>query len=78
MTRKDGDITYLFLDPDSYLEIREEDHHFVRGAEEVTEDDLGSYQNVAGVGFPSSIESGPKGRARNERLDVVFVSTATH
>jgi photosystem II stability/assembly factor-like uncharacterized protein len=62
--RKDGDIQYVFLDPDSMLEIRIETVHHVRGSEEVTEMDLGSYQQVAGLWLPFSIQSGPKGAPR--------------
>src|SRR5262245_47454755 len=38
---KDGDIEYVFIDPDSALEIRTTTVHKVRGAEDITESDLG-------------------------------------
>ncbi len=65
---KDGDTKYLFLDPDYFLEIREETVARVRGAERIVEQDLGSYEQVAGVWFPFSIESGRKGAPRNARV----------
>src|SRR4029077_7954448 len=68
VTRKDGDQQYVYLDPDSYLEIRITTVHKVRGAEQITETDLGGYQQVAGVWFPFAQESGPKGGPRNTRI----------
>src|SRR5262249_48360564 len=58
VNRTDGDVQYVFLDPDSYLEIRITTVRKVRGVEQTTETDLGGYQQVAGVWFPFAIESG--------------------
>ncbi|HEX7841814.1 MAG TPA: hypothetical protein VF469_30295 [Kofleriaceae bacterium] len=66
--RKDGDLQYVFLDPDSYLEIRITTVHKVRGAEQITETDLGGYQQVDGVWLPFAIESGAKGGPRGNRI----------
>ena len=65
---KDGDVMYFYLDPDYFLSIREVRERHVRGTEEVTETDLGSYGRVAGVWVPFSIESGPKGQPRQARI----------
>ncbi len=65
--RKSGDVQYVFLDPDYYLIIRIETHNLVRGAETVTETDLGDYENVAGVWIPFSIETGPKGMPKDQK-----------
>ncbi|HEY0989168.1 MAG TPA: hypothetical protein VGD80_19000, partial [Kofleriaceae bacterium] len=70
VNRKDGDIQYVYLDPDSYLEIRITTVHKVRGAEQITETDLGGYQQVAGVWFPFAIESGGPNGPRNQRIIV--------
>jgi hypothetical protein len=70
VTRKDGDLQYVYLDPDSYLEIRITTVHKVRGAEQISESDLGNYQQVAGVWFPFAIESGAKGGPRGIRISV--------
>jgi len=70
VTRKDGDVQYLYLDPDYFLEIRVVTESKVRGVERITETDLGGYEQVAGVWFPFSIESGEKGKPRNFRLTV--------
>ncbi len=67
---KDGDTEYYYLDPDYFLEIRIETVSRVRGTERITESDLGSYEQVAGVWFPFSVESGRKGAPRNVRITV--------
>src|SRR5690242_16163332 len=68
VTRKDGDVWYVYLDPASYLEVRITKIHKVRGSEEISETDLGGYEQVAGVWIPFSIESGSKGGPRTSRI----------
>jgi len=70
VTRKDGDVQYVFLDPDYFLEIRIVTESKVRGVERINETDLGAYEQVAGVWFPFSVESGEKGKPRNFRLTI--------
>ena len=52
VTRKTGDSQVIYLDPDSYLEIRTVDHVMIRGQEQVQTTDLGEYEKVDGVYFP--------------------------
>jgi len=68
VTLKDGDVKYIYLDPDFFLEIREVSVSKVRGAEQITETDLGSYEQVAGVWMPFSAESGRPGRPRGSKV----------
>ena len=68
VTRSDGDIQYIYLDPDSYLEIRVTTIRKIRGAEHITETDLGGYEQVNGVWFPFAIETGNPGGARGNRI----------
>jgi photosystem II stability/assembly factor-like uncharacterized protein len=70
VTRTDGDLQYVYLDPDSYLEIRITTVHKVRGAEQIAETDIGGYEQVSGVWFPFALESGAKGGPRNYRITV--------
>ena len=70
VTRKDNDVQYVYIDPDSWLEIRITTVRKVRGTEDITETDLGGYQQVAGVWIPFSMESGGKGGPRNARITV--------
>jgi photosystem II stability/assembly factor-like uncharacterized protein len=70
VTRKDKDVQYVYIDPDSALEIRITTVRKIRGAENVAETDFGGYQQVGGLWFPFSVESGGKGGPKNFRLTV--------
>ena len=61
VTRPAGDVEYVFLDPDYFLEIRRVAQRRVRGATIETETDLGAYEKVNGVYFPFSVQSGRRG-----------------
>jgi hypothetical protein len=61
VTLKSGDVEYVFLDPDHFLEIRVVTQHKVRGTESETITDFGDYEQVAGVYFPFAISSHNKG-----------------
>jgi photosystem II stability/assembly factor-like uncharacterized protein len=65
---KNGDVQIVYLDPDSFLEIRRVTQRIVRGSEQITETDFGSYVQVGGVWVPGSIESGKKGGPKNSRF----------
>ena len=67
---KDGDVKDIYLDPDYFLEIREIAARRIRGAEQVQEIDLGSYEQINGVWLPFSYEVGPKGRPKGVRITV--------
>jgi len=67
---KNGDTQYVFLDPDYFLEIRNETVSHVRGTEQITETDFGSYAQVAGVWIPFSMDTGPKGAPRTVRVTI--------
>ena len=60
VTLKNGDIIYYYLDPDTYLEIREEVQQFVRGSVRERVMDIGSYKPVNGVMYPFSISEGSR------------------
>lgn len=65
---KNGNIRYVFLDPDYFLEIRYQDQVKMRGAEQESETDLGNYEQVNGVYFPFSVEVGDKGQPKNQKI----------
>jgi photosystem II stability/assembly factor-like uncharacterized protein len=68
--RKDGDVEYRYLDPDAFLEIRVVTESHIRGAERISESDLGDYGQVAGVWMPFSIDSGRKGAPRTAHFAI--------
>jgi hypothetical protein len=61
VTSKDGDVQYVYLDPDYFLEIRVESQRNVRGVKETVVTDLGEYEKVQGVYWPLALTSGKKG-----------------
>jgi hypothetical protein len=61
VVRKNGDTSYVYLDPDYFLEIRVIDQRTEQGARVEVETELGDYEKVNGVYFPFSIEAGNKG-----------------
>lgn len=67
VVRKNGDISYVYLDPDYFLEIRVIDQRIEQGAQVEIETDLGDYEKVNGVYFPFSIEAGSKGSSDKQK-----------
>ena len=65
VTQKNGDSVVVFLDPDSFLEIRTVNHRMVRGQEQVQTTDLGEYEQVDGVYFPFEV-----GRNQIDRVEL--------
>jgi hypothetical protein len=61
VTLKSGDVDYVYLDPDQFLEIRTVSQRKVRGTETEEITDFGDYEQVEGVYFPFAINSHTKG-----------------
>jgi hypothetical protein len=70
VVRKNGDVSYVYLDPDYFLEIRILDLRQEQGAQVEVEIDLGDYEKVNGVYFPFSVEAGPK--ASNDKQKIIL------
>src|SRR5205809_1665018 len=68
VVRKNGDVSFVFLDPDHFLEIRILTQRTKHGAYEEVETDLGDYEKTAGVFVPTSIESGRKGDPDKQKI----------
>jgi hypothetical protein len=68
VVRKNGDVSYVYLDPDFFLEIRILTQRIEQGAQVEVETDLGDYEKVAGVFFPFSIEAGSKGSTDKQKI----------
>ena len=67
VVRKNGDVSFVYLDPDHFLEIRIIDQRMEQGAQVEVETDLGDYEKINGVYFPFSIEAGSKGAADKQK-----------
>ena len=73
VAQPDGDEFVYLLDPDTFLEIKMVETRRVRGAQQVTEYELGDYEKVGGVYFPMSVDSWPQGQS-SQRQRVVIAS----
>src|SRR5213082_239570 len=58
VTRKNRDVSFVYLDPEHFLEIRVVTQRTRHGAYEQVETDLGDYEKAGGVFVPTSIEVG--------------------
>ncbi|MDQ2824387.1 MAG: hypothetical protein M3R29_02960 [Verrucomicrobiota bacterium] len=68
VTRKNGDVNFVYLDPDHFLEIRILTQRVVHGAQQEVETDVGDYEKVAGVFIPFSLEAGRKGDPDKQKV----------
>ena len=68
VVRKNGDVNFVYLDPDHFLEIRILTQRVRHGAQEETETDIGDYEKIGGVFVPFSIEAGRKGDPDKQKI----------
>src|SRR5437016_5073827 len=68
VVRKNGDVSFVYLDPDAFLEIRRTTQRVEKGAQVEVETDVGDYEKNAGVFLPFSIESGRKGGPDKQKI----------
>lgn len=62
VTKKNGDVSHIYLDAESYLQVKSSGKTKVQGGQEVeTDTALGDYKAVDGVLYPHSIETQLKG-----------------
>jgi outer membrane lipoprotein-sorting protein len=70
VTRKTGKLEYIYLDAESYLEIKGESKRMVRGTEQEAEQTIGDYKEVGGILYPHALEGGPKGRPERQKITI--------
>jgi hypothetical protein len=70
VTLKNGDVQTMYFDRDYFLEIRSLMQTTVRGVKQEQETDVGNYERVNGVYLPFSIESGPKGGPKSQKVEI--------
>jgi hypothetical protein len=68
VVRKNGDVNFVYLDPDHFLEIRILTQRIRHGAQEETETDVGDYEKIDGVFIPFSVETGRKGDSDKQKV----------
>jgi len=68
VTLKNGDIRTIFLDVDSYLEVKLASKRKVRDTEVEAETTLGDYKEVGGLMIAHAMESGAKGIPQKQKV----------
>jgi hypothetical protein len=68
VVRKNGDTSFVYLDPDHFLEIRILTQRVEHGAQVEVETDLGDYEKVGGVFIPFFEEAGNKGSLDKQKV----------
>jgi outer membrane lipoprotein-sorting protein len=68
VTLKNGIVHTLFIDSDSFLEIKDISKRTIRGTEQEVESTSGDYKEVEGIIFPFVIEQGTTGSPQKQRI----------
>jgi hypothetical protein len=68
ITRPNGDVTYVYLDPDHFLEIRVVNRRIEHGVPNETITDYGDYEKVDGVYVPFAQDSYQKGSTDHQKV----------
>lgn len=68
VTKKNGDVSYVFLDAEYFLEIRGEGKRTLRGQEVEFESSVGDYKEVGGLLIPHAMSSKAKGMPGGQTL----------
>ena len=70
VTRGNGDVVYVYLDPDHFLEIRTVNRRIEHGVPNETITDYGDYEQVSGVYLPFAQESYQKGSSNRQKVQI--------
>jgi len=73
VTLKNGDVATVYIDANSFLEIKKETKRTVRGSEQNIEESIGDYKEVDGIFFPFVMESGIEGSQQKEKLTITKI-----
>lgn len=68
--RPNGDLTYVYLDPDYFLEIRTVNRRIEHGVPNESVTDYGDYEKVGGVYFALEQEFGPKASQNRQKVQI--------
>ena len=79
VTRPNGDLSYVYLDPDHFLEIRVVNRRIEHGVPNETITDYGDYEKVNDVYLPFALESWQKGSSDHQKVqfDKAVANVAT-
>jgi len=68
VTLKSGEIRHVYLDAETYLEIKAEAKRTMHGTDTETESYIGDYKEVDGMMMPFAVESGAKGSPQRQKI----------
>ena len=68
VTLKSGEIRYVYLDAETFLEIKAESKRTMHGSDVETESYMGDFKEVDGLMIPFSIETGTKGSPGRRKI----------
>jgi len=70
INKKNGNVEYVFLDAETYLQIRSESKIKMRGQEIDSESSMGDYKEVDGIVMAHSMEQGAKGNPQKQKMTI--------
>ena len=70
VTLKNGDVRYVYIDADSYLELKTDAKRMIRGTEVETESVSSDYKEVGGLILPHTIIQGAKGQPQKQTITI--------
>jgi hypothetical protein len=70
VSRPNGDITFVYLDPDQFLDVRTVNRRVEHGVPHETITDYGDYEKVAGVYLPFAQDSWTKGATDHQKTQI--------
>lgn len=70
VTLKNGNTRYMYLDAESYLEVKVESKRMARGTEVEGESYISNYKEVEGMMMPFAVENGMKGNPMRQKIVV--------
>ena len=68
VTSKTGDVHNVYIDADSFLDVKSESKRTIRGTEQEGEALVSDYKEVDGLMFPFSIDAGQKGGQGRQKI----------
>jgi hypothetical protein len=73
VTLKSGTVRTIYLDADSYLEIKSEGKRTMHGTELEVEGTVGDYKDVSGLMLPYSMENSVKGHPEKQKITITKI-----
>ena len=70
VTLKNGDIRTLFIDAESYLEVKVESRTMVRGTEQLGDIIFGDWKEVGGILMAHSVDAGQPGAPMRQKMTI--------